>query len=61
VILKAPFFSALVISALNFCRTIVQQKKFEELTMRKNVPVDDNVLTESEEVFEKAAEVFRGM
>ena len=29
--------------------------------MRKNVPVDDNVLTESEEVFEKAAEVFRVM
>ena len=27
--------------------------------MRKNVPVDDNVLTESEDVFEKAAEVFR--
>jgi DNA-binding transcriptional ArsR family regulator len=39
----------------------VQQKKIEELTMRKNVPVDDNVLTESEEVFEKAAEVFRVM
>ena len=29
--------------------------------MRKTVPVDDNVLTESEEVFEKAAEVFRVM
>ena len=29
--------------------------------MRKTVPTDDNVLTESEEVFEKAAEVFRVM
>ena len=29
--------------------------------MRKTVPVDDSVLTESEEVFEKAAEVFRVM
>ena len=30
-------------------------------TMAKSVPPEDNVLTESEEVFEKAAEVFRVM
>ena len=29
--------------------------------MAKTVPSEDNVLTESEEVFEKAAEVFRVM
>jgi len=33
----------------------------ETQTMAKQAPVEDNVLTESEEVFEKAAEVFRVM
>ncbi|MEY4694013.1 MAG: Biofilm growth-associated repressor [Pseudomonadota bacterium] len=43
--------------AAQLCGVIIYKK----CTMRKTVPVDDSVLTESEEVFEKAAEVFRVM
>lgn len=60
-ILKAPVFQCPCHFRLELLPHNRAAKKFEELTMRKNVPVDDNVLTESEEVFEKAAEVFRVM
>lgn len=67
----APFLKLWTcdIQALHFCG---QRKSstfefkvwcvnFLTITMRKTVPANDSVLTESEEVFEKAAEVFRVM